>query len=159
MATKSTKEANKSLESIVFIASDHAGFKLKQTLTIFLDKEGYNTNNLGPKTYEKSDDYPRFAKKLSKEVAKNKNAFGILICGSGIGMCIAANKTKGIRAANINNIKDAKSSRNDDNCNILCLSARTLTAKNAKKFTKTFLTTKFSNETRHKRRIKQIDKI
>ena len=149
MATKESKET-------VFIASDHAGFKLKGHLIKFLTKECYNISDLGPTKYKKDDDYPIFAKKVATKVSKNKNTFGILICGSGIGICIAANKVKGIRAANISSTKDAKSCRTDDNCNILCLSGRNLTITNAKKITKTFLTTKFSNELRHKKRINQI---
>ncbi len=152
---KSSKEPT---ETIVFIASDHAGFKLKGQIKKFLDKENkYNITDLGPNTYEKSDDYPIYAKKLTNKVKTNKNSFGILICGSGIGMCIAANKAKGIRAANINNIKDAKSSRIHNACNILCLSESNLTLDNAKKIATVFLTTDSSTEERHVRRVKQIE--
>jgi len=133
----------------IYIASDHAGFKLKQSIK----KKMKNLTDLTPK-FEEGDDYPLIAKKLCKSLKKDDK--GILICGSGIGVSIAANKFKGIRAALCHNQKDAKSSRNDEDANILCLSGWSLTTDKALKIIKKWLSTPFSAFPRHLRRINQI---
>ena len=105
----------------IFIASDHAGYKLKSSISTKLKK----IIDLGPKSTE-SVDYPDYAKKLSKKVASNKGSFGILICGSGMGMAIAANKTKNIRAALCYSKKNTKLSRLHNNANIITLGERSV---------------------------------
>ncbi len=137
---------------MIYIAADHAGFKLKQAII----KKMKNLIDLTPK-FKAGDDYPLITKKLCKKLKKTDK--GILICGSGIGVSIAANKCKGIRAALCNSIKDAKSSRNDENANVLCLSAWSLTTDKALKIIKKWLSSPFSSAQRHKRRIKQINKL
>src|SRR3989344_4242475 len=137
------------------IGADHAGFELKEKLKAYLTKN-YSVYDLGNLIYDKNDDYPKYASKVAKAVAKNKNSFGILICGSGQGVCIAANKIKGIRAALAENIRDAKLSRKDDDANILCLQGRVLNFHNAKNIINGFLKAKFSNANKYKRRINQI---
>ena len=134
----------------VYIASDHAGFKLKsQLLKIFL-----KMTDLGTKSNE-SVDYPDFAHKLTKEVLKNKDNFGILICGTGVGMSIAANRKKGIRAGLVNNTKTARLIRKHNDANVLVLPGRFINTNEAKKCVQAFLSTKFESG-RHKKRINKI---
>ena len=89
----------------IFIGSDHGGYKLKKQILSFLYKLGYYVADLGNKNYEPDDDYPIYAKEVAKTVAKTKDSIGILICGSGQGVCIVANKVRGIRAALAEHIK------------------------------------------------------
>ena len=138
----------------IFISSDHAGFSLKNHIYKNLKKKNYKIEDLGPFT-DKSVDYPIFAKNLANKISRNKTSFGILICGSGTGMAMAANKVKNIRAAVCYNIKNTKLSRLHNNSNIITVGSR-LTSKNlAFKLVKIFLKTKFEGG-RHLRRIKKI---
>jgi len=141
----------------VYIGADHAGFELKEKLKTYLNKN-YNLIDLGNTKYDKNDDYPKFASKVAKKVSKSKS-FGILICGSGQGVCIAANKIKGIRAVLAEHIKDSKMARLDDDANVLCLQGRLLSFNKAKKICDTFLQTEFTNFKRHLRRINEIKKL
>ena len=137
----------------IFIASDHAGFRLKSTIISKLTKI-QKIIDLGPFS-NNSVDYPDFAKKLSKKVSLNKGSFGILICGSGMGMAIAANKTKNIRAALCYSKKNTKLSRLHNNANIITLGERLIDKKKAVSLVKIFLSTKFEGG-RHLRRVKKI---
>ena len=138
----------------VVLASDHAGFILKEEIKKFLIKKKGNVFDLGTKNTN-SVDYPDYAHLLSKKVGKNKNQFGILICGSGTGMSIAANKNKNIRAALCYNIKSTKLSRMHNNANVIAIGSR-LTKKNiALKCVNTFLNTTFEGG-RHLKRNKKI---
>ena len=138
----------------IFISSDHAGFSLKDQIYDKLKKRNYRIINLGPFN-DRSVDYPIYAKKLAKKVSKNKTNFGILVCGSGMGMAMAANKVKNIRAALCYNMKNTKLSRLHNNANIITVGSR-LTSKNlAFKLVNIFLKTKFEGG-RHLRRIKKI---
>ncbi len=137
----------------IYIASDHAGFNLKKRILIKYSKSK-KIIDLGP--YAKySVDYPDFAKKLSKKVALNKGSFGILICGSGTGMSIVANKTKNIRAALCYSKRNTKLSRLHNNANIITLGERLIDKNKALNLIKIFLSTKFEGG-RHLRRIKKI---
>ena len=138
----------------IFLASDHAGFKLKQAIRKFLIKKGKKIMDLGTKNVD-SVDYPDFAHLLARKMKKDKDNFGILVCGSGIGMDMAANKHKNIRAALCYNVRSAKLSRKHNNANVMTVGSR-LTKKNvALKTVKAFLDTKFEGG-RHLRRIKKI---
>ena len=138
----------------ILIASDHAGFKIKKFIINYLLKRNLQIVDLGPKT-DGNVDYPDYAHKLSKIVNSDKNSTGILVCGSGIGMDMTANKYKNVRAALCYNQKSAKLSRLHNNANIITLGSR-LTKKNvALKCINTFLNTKFEGG-RHTRRIKKI---
>ena len=138
----------------IFISSDHAGFSLKNYIFENLKKNNHNVTNLGPFSNQ-SVDYPIFAKKLANKVSRNKTNFGILVCGSGTGMAMAANKVKNIRAAVCYNVKNTKLSRLHNNANIITVGSR-LTSKNlAFKLVNIFLKTKFEGG-RHLRRIKKI---
>ena len=137
----------------IFIASDHAGYNLKRKiLSKYL--KSIKIIDLGPNT-KNSVDYPDFAKKLSKKVSSNKGSFGILICGSGMGMAIAANKTKNIRAALCYSKKNTQLSRLHNNANIITLGERLIDKNNAFSLIKIFLSTKFEGG-RHLRRVKKI---
>ena len=138
----------------IYISSDHAGFSLKNYIFENLKKKNHKIINLGP-LINKSVDYPIFAKKLANKVSKNKLSYGILVCGSGTGMAMAANKVKNIRAALCYNVKNTKLSRLHNNANIITVGSR-LTSKNlALKLVSIFLKTKFEGG-RHLRRIKKI---
>ena len=138
----------------ICISSDHAGYKTKEFIKEHLIKSKISTVDLGP-FLNKSVDYPDYAKKVSNRVSKRKSDIGILVCGSGTGMAISANKTKGIRAAVGYNIKATQLSRQHNNANILWLGARLTKKKDIKKIVSIFLKTKFEGG-RHKRRIKKI---
>jgi ribose 5-phosphate isomerase B len=138
----------------IFISSDHAGFKLKEDIKLFLSKKKIFINDLGPYNKNKVD-YPDFAHKLAKRVKISKNNVGILVCGSGMGMSIAANRHKKIRAAQCFNLKSTKLSRLHNDANIITLGSRLLTKKKALSFVSVFLKTKFEGG-RHSKRIRKI---
>ena len=138
----------------IIIGADHAGFKLKERLKRYFDRKKIKYEDIGTDSLEKVD-YPDYAHLLSKKMKKDKNQFGILICGSGTGMSMAANKHKNIRAALCYDIKSTKLSRLHNNANVMTIGAK-LTKKNvALKCVSTFLKTDFAGG-RHLRRIKKI---
>lgn len=137
----------------ISIGSDHAGFKLKEALVAYLAKK-HQVLDMG--TYsDDSVDYPDYAFTVSKQVADREVDFGILICYTGIGMSISANKVKGIRAALVLNVESAKLTREHNNANVLCLAAKDTPLDLAKQIVDTFLNTAFLGE-RHKRRVDKI---
>ena len=138
----------------IFISSDHAGYLLKKKIVDFLVKKKFNFKDLGPFS-TKSVDYPYYAHKLAEKVKKNKNYVGILICGSGTGMSIAANKHRNIRAAQCFSLKSTKLSRLHNDANVITLGSRLISKNKAMKFISTFLNTKFEGG-RHLRRVKKI---
>ena len=138
----------------IYISSDHAGFKLKETIKKHLIKKKMNYFDLGPSSDNKVD-YPDYAHKVARKVKINKNNVGILVCGSGMGMNIAANKHKNIRAAQCFNLKSTKLSRLHNDANIITLGSRILSRKNACSFVNVFLNTEFEGG-RHKKRIRRI---
>ena len=138
----------------IFISSDHAGFKLKETIKDYLRNKKVKIEDLGPKD-DSSVDYPDYAHKVARKVKSRKSNVGILVCGSGTGMNIAANKHKNIRAAQCFNLKSTKLSRLHNDANIITLGSRLITKKNALKFVSVFLNTKFDGG-RHLRRVRKI---
>jgi len=138
----------------IFISSDHAGFNLKESIKVFLKIKKYNFIDLGPKN-NNNVDYPDYAHVVAKKVKKNKNYRGILVCGTGMGMNIAANKHRNIRAAQCYNAKSTKLSRLHNDSNIITLGSRLLSKKNALNCVSIFLKTKFEGG-RHLKRIKKI---
>ena len=138
----------------ICISSDHAGYEIKEFIKEQIIKSKISIIDLGP-FLKKSVDYPDYAKKVSNRVSKRKSDVGILVCGSGIGMAISANKTKGIRAAVGYNIKSTQLSRQHNNANVLCLGSRLTKRKDIKKIVTIFLNTKFEGG-RHKRRVEKI---
>ena len=138
----------------IFISSDHAGFKLKEEIKSHLSKKKISFKDLGPFNDDRVD-YPDYAHKVARKVKTNKNNVGILVCGSGMGMNIAANRHKNIRAAQCFNLKSTKLSRLHNDANIITLGSRLLNKKLALSCVNTFLNTKFEGG-RHIKRIKKI---
>ncbi len=151
----------------LIMAADHAGYKLKQKLAAELIKKGYEVMDLTPH-YAEGDDYPGVANSLVRFVATSqrrnvlgtrdagRGTMGVLICGSGIGVCIAANRHKGIRAGNAHDVAEVKLAREHNDINVLCLSGWKTKPADALKLVDAFAKTKTSTAARHKRRIKQL---
>lgn len=139
----------------IALASDHAGVKLKEEIKAFLEGKRHVVRDLGPYSGDYSVDYPDFAKKAALLVASKKVSKAILICGSGIGMSIAANRFKGVRAASCESPYTAKMCRLHNDANVLCIGARILPKKNALKIIDTWLSTEFEGG-RHKRRVRKL---
>ena len=140
----------------ILLANDHAGTALKNDIKKALENKGYSVENLGCDT-EESVDYPDFAHLLAKQVSNNNNLKGIIICGSGIGVSMSANKHKGVRSALCWNKETAKLSRSHNNANVLSLPAKFLEKKEALEIVKVFLETDFEGG-RHERRVNKINK-
>ena len=138
----------------IFISSDHAGFKLKEAIKSYLSNKKISFTDMGPYNDSRVD-YPDFAHKVARKVKLNKNNIGILVCGSGMGMNIAANRHKNIRAAQCFNLKSTKLSRLHNDANIITLGSRLLNKKTALSCVSVFLNTKFEGG-RHLKRIKKI---
>ena len=144
----------KTLFKKICIASDHAGYKLKEDIKNFLVNRNISIHDLGPMS-KNSVDYPDFAKKVANRIKLKKSDIGILVCGSGTGMAMTANKTKGIRAAVCYNISSTRLSRLHNNANIIALGSRLTKKGLILKILKIFLKTKFEGG-RHLRRVKKI---
>ncbi|MEM4282623.1 MAG: RpiB/LacA/LacB family sugar-phosphate isomerase [Candidatus Woesearchaeota archaeon] len=157
------------LDMKIFLGADHAGFELKEKLKGWLGTmKKYQVFDLGNTRYEPNDDYPDFAYKVAKAVAKTPGSFGILVCGSAEGICIAANKVNGVRAVAPPSVVAAKLTRKHNDANILCLAGGGLLKKvrglgiklaKAKRIVSAWLSTPFSEEPRHVRRLKKISEI
>jgi len=142
----------------IAIGADHGGFRLKNEIVEFLKNIGYVVNDLG--TYsEEPADYPDYARAVSQEVLLKRADRGILICGSGVGACVAANKFPGIRAAICHDTFSARQGVEDDNINILCLGARVIGNELAKDIVKIWLSASFSGTERHRRRLSKVEEI
>lgn len=145
------------MKHIIVLGSDHRGLTIKTELNKYLQSLGYETNDVGCNT-ESSCDYPDYAIEAANMVAEDNNKRGILVCGSGIGMSIAANKVNGIRAALCLNETQGRMASEHNNANILCLSADFTTMEEIKKIVKIWLDTPFAGG-RHNRRIEKISQI
>jgi ribose 5-phosphate isomerase B len=139
------------------IGSDHAGFELKESILAVLKEKGFSVKNFGTFTAD-SVDYPDFVHPLASEVQENKLDFGIVICGSGQGVCMTANKYPGVRAALSWNNEIAGLTRQHNDANIICLPARFVTDELAKEMVQTFLDTPFEGG-RHLRRVEKISHL
>lgn len=145
---------------IIYIGADHKGYELKEGLKEFLTDKGYQITDCGNTTRDENDDYPDFARAVCEKVSQNhENSRGILICGSGVGMDIVANKFKKIRAGLIMNPNHAFDVRNDDDPNVLVLASDYTPLETAKKIAITWLETPFSHDTKHAGRLKKIEGI
>ncbi len=142
----------------IYVGSDHAGFKLKQKILRWLEKNKLNHQDLGNVVLDVTDDYPDYAAKVARKVAKEKT-FGILICGSAQGVAIAANKVKGARAVIPFNLKEARLAREHNDANIICLSGWYSHFHKVTKMLEIFLNMSFSTEPRHRRRVEKIKKL
>ena len=144
---------------MLYIAADHGGYPLKEELKEWLAQEGYEMVDLGAEELDLADDFPDYAKKLAEQVAQGEDAGGILICGTGQGMCLAANKVAGIRAAVVYNDFTAKDAADHLDANVICLGGRVTDAATAKKIVKIWLDTEFSGDERHVRRLRKIEEM
>lgn len=139
----------------IAIANDHHGVEAKQKLMTYIESLGHQVLNFGSDTKE-SVDYPLYAIKVGESVSKHEADFGILLCGTGIGMCITCNKVHGIRCAKVSTKEECKLIRQHNNANVLALSGKQ-DIEELKGLVQTFLTTPFSEEERHARRVKEIE--
>lgn len=145
----------------IYIGADHNGFDLKDKLRKFLERSGHEVVDEGDKRLDPDDDFPQFAgRAVSALLADDdRDARGLLICGSGQGMCMAANRFKGVRASLCWNLTEARAARNDDDSNVLCLSAQSQDEASAQAIVTTWLSTPFAGASRYKRRIEQLDNL
>lgn len=145
----------------IYIGADHNGFAMKAALIEALQKSGYDVSDQGDAELNPDDDFPQFASKVvvAMRADGDVNARGILICGSGQGMCMAANRYKGIRASLIWNVHEAHAARNDDDSNVLCLPARSISVDEAVAIAEAWLRTPFAGAPRFKRRIAELDQL
>lgn len=143
----------------IYIGADHRGFNLKEHLKTVLKNGGYDVVDVGAMTYDKDDDFPDFARLVAEKIGSAPETDrGILICGSGFGMDIAANKYKNVRAALPVSVEHSYQARHDDNTNVLAIAADFTKEETAEQIVKTFLETPFAEEERFKRRLKKIQK-
>lgn len=141
---------------MVYLGADHGGFELKEEVKTYLHQMGETYEDCGASSVDPGDDYPTFAFAVASKVAADPESKGILICRSGGGMTIAANKVKGIRALFISSIDEAIYAREINDANIMSIAAETVPKDDWREIVRTFIETDFSNEPRHLRRIKQI---
>lgn len=145
---------------MIYIGSDHAGFPLKLAIKQHLEAGQQKVVDLGVFASETPVDYPDIAHEVAEKVQENEasGARGILVCGTGVGMCMAANKIKGIRAAVCESAQTVEMSRKHNNANVLCLGGRVLAPETALAMVDVFMKTAFENEERHERRVRKIEK-
>lgn len=143
----------------IYIGADHRGYAMKEGLVQWLQEQGHDVHDVGATEYIEGDDYPDYATLVGKEVSNDPAAIGILLCGSGVGMAVAANKEKGVRAALIHDPNIAAAARHDDDINVLSLGADYISLEDAQKVVTSFLETPFSGEERHLRRIQKLEKV
>lgn len=143
----------------IFIGADHNGYEFKKEIHACLLGKGHEVIDKGDLEFNKDDDFPMYAARVASEVLANKDSVGILLCGSGQGVCIAANRFKGIRAALAWNEESAYESRHDDDSNVLCLPAEQVTIDEAREIVDTWLKTEFSGAARFRRRNAQLDQL
>ncbi len=145
---------------LIYIGADHQGFALKEKIKLFLSARGYSVADLGAKAYEEGDDYPLYAAAVAKKVSEEfETSRGIVICGSGVGVDAVANKFRRVRSALVASSDQAFDSRNDDDSNVLALGANYLDDPTAQKIITTWLQTPFSGESRHRKRIDEINNL
>lgn len=144
----------------IFIGADHNGYHIKEFLEDYLNKQGHNVTDLGDQKLDPQDDFPLYAGKVASHVLATEGSKGILICGSGQGVCMGANRFKGIRASLIWSEDEAVAARHDDDSNVLCLPATSLKDNNqVKRIVEKWLETPFGGAARYGRRIQQLDEL
>ncbi len=145
-------------KKLIFLGSDHAGFKEKEKLQKYLQDAGLAVTDLGTFT-EESCDYPDIAREVGEKVKEHEGSLGILLCGTGIGMSIAANKLSDIRAAMVTDENMAEMSRKHNNANVLCMGAKISSPEMIVKMADKFLQTSFDAEERHVRRVQKMNEM
>jgi len=144
----------------VFLGADHGGYDLKEKVKTWLIGEGHEVEDCGAKVPDPQDDYPQYAQCVAEHVSANVVEHkGILLCRNGIGVSVVANKVMGVRCAHAETVEIARTSRVDDDTNVLALAADYMQEEEAKTIIKTWLTTPFSGEARHVRRLEQINEL
>jgi ribose 5-phosphate isomerase B len=141
---------------MIYLGSDHAGFELKEDIARVLEESNQEFVDLGPEELDPDDDYPDYAFAVGQAVADDPEALGILACGSAQGMCIAANKVKGVRAVAVADIEDAIKTRQHNDANVLCVSGWNQSIETVEPVIDAFLSTDFTGEERHMRRLGKI---
>ncbi|MBI2613053.1 RpiB/LacA/LacB family sugar-phosphate isomerase [Candidatus Kaiserbacteria bacterium] len=143
----------------VVLAADHGGFNLKEALKAHLETQGYDVEDMGALSLDPADDYPDFMYPAAQKVGADLNARGIFLCRSGAGAAIVGNKVKDVRAVVARTVEEAKHAREHNDANVVALSSDSLSAEQARDIVSTFLSTPFSGEDRHLRRLKKLMKI
>ncbi|HKB88723.1 MAG TPA: RpiB/LacA/LacB family sugar-phosphate isomerase [Patescibacteria group bacterium] len=143
----------------IFLGADHRGYELKEKIARWLFEMEHAFQDLGAQSLDTTDDYTKYAEEVASLVAKNENSRGILLCGSGVGVDVVANKFDGIRSSIGKSVLQIEAGRNDDDMNILVIAADFTTEKEAKAMLIAFLETKFSGKERYKDRLEEIEKI
>lgn len=144
---------------MLYIGADHRGFELKQTVKDYLESGGVGFEDLGDRDFDPDDDYPIFAERVAKAVAENPGNKGIVICGSGAGADMVANKVDGVRCALVFDVERAKQAREHDDANMIALPADALESNTALEMVKAFIETPFSKIDKHERRIEEIKEM
>lgn len=143
----------------IYIGADHRGYAMKEGIVGWLREQGHDVHDIGAQEYSEVDDYPAYAAEVGTAVAKDATARGIVLCGSGVGVAIAANKIKGVRAALIHTPDIAKAARTDDDVNVLALGADYISLEDARDVITVFLETPFSSEERYIHRLEEITEM
>jgi ribose 5-phosphate isomerase B len=145
----------------IFLGTDHNGFHIKNSIRDYLQRAGYDVSDDSDARLDPEDDFPVFAARVAKDVlgSDDNEAMGILLCGSGQGMCMAANRYRGIRACLGYDVTSIRSSRVDDDANVLCIPADTVDKDHLNVLVETFLNTKFAAAPRFSRRIQEMDQL
>ena len=144
---------------MIYLGADHRGYELKEKVAKWLFEWGYEFLDLGALSLDPSDDYVKYASEVASLVGKEENSKGVLLCGSGVGADVAANKFDGVRASVGKSVEQVTAGRNDDDMNVLVLAADYTKENEAKEMVKAFLETKFDQKGRHKRRIEDIKRL
>lgn len=143
----------------IAIAADHGGFPLKASIKELLEKLGHEVLDLGAHSYDKGDDYPDFARYVGQAIGHKQADRGVIICGSGVGAAVAANKMRGVRACVCHDVYSAAQGVEHDDMNVLCLGARVVGDEVARVLVTAFAKAKFSGEERHKRRLEKVNAL
>ncbi len=147
------------MKPTIYLGADHAGWEVKEAVETWLKNEGYNVVDMGNEHLVEHDDYPEFSHAVAKRVQADPGSLGIVACGNAQGVCIVANKVRGVRAATGFSEYAAESSRSDDNANVLCLPGRAIEIDEAKAIVKKWLHTEFTQAERHARRLEKVAEI
>lgn len=144
----------------IFVGADHRGFELKNKLVEYLHEQNMRVEDMGAYEQDSEDDYIDFARKVAEGILmKPQESMGLLVCGSGVGVCIGANRYKGIRAALAFDDKQVAHARTNDHVNVLCLPSEWVDFEKAKTFVDTFLSTSQNNAEKYNRRTKKLDQL
>ena len=140
----------------ISVAADHNGYELKNEITEILKRDGHDVIDMGPHDLDPLDDYPDYAKALAESVSSGETERGIMVCGSGVGASVAANKVKGVRAAVCHDIYSAHQGVEHDDMNVLCLGSRIVGTEVVRELVSAFISAEYTNEERHARRLTKV---